>query len=74
VKEKKERRKNEPELPAFCDFQCPHASFPPADAVGACRREQGVYCTLFKEFNNKNAACIGHAPLVPKGRHNANPG
>ena len=42
----------------FCDFCCPHAAFPPVDAMGACRREAGVYCTLLKRYNNKNAACL----------------
>ncbi len=44
-------------LPKYCDFACRYASFAPADAVGACRREQAVYCTLLKEYNNKNASC-----------------
>lgn len=45
-------------LPFFCDFHCQYADFPPADAVGACRREQAVYCTLLKKFNNRNNKCI----------------
>ncbi len=45
------------DLPKYCDFSCRFASFAPADAVGACRREQAVYCTLLKEFNNKNSHC-----------------
>ncbi len=44
-------------LPKFCDYSCRYGSFAPADAVGACRREQAVYCKLLKEFNNKNAPC-----------------
>jgi len=46
-------------LPLFCDYQCPHAAFPPVDAVGACRREQAVWCGWFSEYNNKNARCLG---------------
>jgi hypothetical protein len=46
-------------LPMFCDFSCPHASFSPADATGACRREQAVRCILFGKFNNKHAICLG---------------
>ncbi|MEK9137204.1 MAG: hypothetical protein AAB393_08780, partial [Bacteroidota bacterium] len=42
-------------LPMFCDYMCVHASFPPPDAVGACRKEVAVYCTLLKKYNNKNA-------------------
>jgi nitrite reductase/ring-hydroxylating ferredoxin subunit len=45
-------------LPAFCDNSCPHARFAPTEASGACRREQAVYCALFKKYNNKNSACL----------------
>ena len=45
-------------LPVYCDFSCAYASFPPADAVGACRREQGVYCNFMGRYNNKNAGCL----------------
>ncbi|MFN0157868.1 MAG: hypothetical protein ACKVRP_07335 [Bacteroidota bacterium] len=47
------------DLPLFCDYTCRHAEFAPADASGACRREQAVYCALFKKFNNKNNRCLG---------------
>jgi hypothetical protein len=46
------------DLPDFCDFDCPHASFPLRDSIGACRREQAVYCTLFKQLNNKHTSCL----------------
>ena len=49
-------------LPVYCDFSCPHAAFPPGDAVGACRREVGVYCSLLNRYNNKNAACVATKP------------
>ena len=45
------------DLPLYCDYSCPHASFAPADATGACRKEQGVYCGLLRAFNNKNSLC-----------------
>jgi len=45
-------------LPDFCDFDCKFASFPEVDAVGACRREQGIFCTLFNRYNNKNNKCL----------------
>jgi hypothetical protein len=48
--------------PPFCDFACPYATFPPADAVGACRREAGVFCSLLKRYNNKNATCLVTKP------------
>ena len=44
-------------LPLYCDYQCPHASFAPADATGACRRELGVFCNLLGRFNTKNSPC-----------------
>lgn len=45
-------------LPEYCDFDCPHASFTPADASGACRRDQAVWCVLLGRYNNKNARCL----------------
>jgi hypothetical protein len=45
------------DLPKYCDFICPQASFAPNDAVGACRREMAVYCNLLARYNNKNAHC-----------------
>ncbi len=45
-------------VPAFCDYSCPHAAFAPNDASGACRREQAVYCSLVRKYNNKNARCL----------------
>jgi hypothetical protein len=55
---KKKAGQRKVRLPAFCDFSCPHARFAPAESVGACRREQAVYCGLFKRYNNKNSACL----------------
>jgi hypothetical protein len=46
-----------PDLPRYCDYTCPHASFAPNDTVGACRRELAVYCNLLARYNNKNAHC-----------------
>ena len=48
-------------LPDFCDFKCVYAAFAPADAVGACRRDQAVYCSLLKKFNAKNGRCLAKA-------------
>lgn len=48
-----------PDYPLLCDFSCPNADFAPGEAVGACRREQAVFCTLFRRFNNKHSACLG---------------
>ena len=46
------------ELPVFCDYTCTYAAFAPDDAIGACRKELAVYCTLLEQFNNKNSRCI----------------
>jgi len=46
-------------LPQFCDFSYRHAEFARPDAVGACRKELAVYCTLYKIHNNKNSSCTG---------------
>ena len=44
--------------PLFCDFSCRYASFGKRDVSGACRREQAVYCTILKKYNNKNNKCL----------------
>jgi hypothetical protein len=45
-------------LHMFCDFSCPYAEFAPPQAVGACRREQAVYCAFYREFNSKHSFCL----------------
>lgn len=58
AKKKIDGKKAEPsDLPKFCDYTCKFASFAPNDAVGACRREQAVYCNHLETYNNKNAPC-----------------
>lgn len=44
-------------LPLYCDYSCEHARFAAEDAVGACRREVGVLCTILNAYVNKNAFC-----------------
>jgi hypothetical protein len=56
------------DLPEFCDYLCPHADFAPADASGACRRDQAVYCRLFRAFHNKNQTCLGRLAPARKRR------
>jgi hypothetical protein len=58
------------DFPLYCDFLCPFASFPPADAVGAClhakvsfgtqacRREQAVYCQYAEKFATQSSTCL----------------
>ncbi len=45
-------------LPAFCDYHCPYAAFAGPDAVGACRRELAVYCTIAGAYVTKNSPCV----------------
>ncbi|MAT39689.1 MAG: hypothetical protein CL946_08815 [Ectothiorhodospiraceae bacterium] len=44
--------------PMYCDYSCEHAEFPEPDAVGACRRDQGVWCKEAKKYNTKNKKCF----------------
>lgn len=53
-----------PAFPLFCDFSCPHAGFAPGDVVGACRREQAVYCAFFRRLNDKNSLCLNRKQSV----------
>ncbi|MBN2448421.1 MAG: hypothetical protein JXO22_16965 [Phycisphaerae bacterium] len=45
------------DIPEFCDYDCPHADFPPAETAGICRTMSGVWCKKLKELVNKNVAC-----------------
>ncbi len=49
--------KMSPDIPEFCDFDCPHADFPPADTAGLCRTMSAVWCKQLGELANKNASC-----------------
>jgi len=56
----KKKKEGEPELsslPLFCDYSCRYAAFPPVSAVGACRREQAVFCSILKTYRRKNDRC-----------------
>jgi hypothetical protein len=44
-------------IPDFCDYDCPHAAFPPAETAGICRTMSGVWCRKLSELTRKNAAC-----------------
>jgi hypothetical protein len=46
--------------PEFCDFDCPHADFPPANTAGICRTMSAVWCRKLKELVNKNTPCEWH--------------
>jgi hypothetical protein len=45
-------------LPVYCDFNCAYSSFASPEAVGACRRDQAVYCTLLDTYNMKHSMCL----------------
>lgn len=45
------------QIPEICDFDCPHADFPPADTAGICRTMSAVWCKKLSELTNKNMAC-----------------
>lgn len=45
-------------LPMFCDYTCKFAEFSDPNAIGACRKELAVWCSLLKKNNNKNNKCL----------------
>jgi len=44
-------------VPDFCDFDCPHAGFPPAETAGICRTMSAVWCKRLKRLASKNTRC-----------------
>jgi len=42
----------------YCDFDCPHADFPPAETAGICRTMAAVWCRKLKALVNKNGPCL----------------
>jgi len=54
----KKTKESAKDFPLFCDYLCKHASFGKKGVSGACRREQAVYCTFLKKYNNKNNRCL----------------
>ena len=44
-------------IPEICDYDCPHADFPPAATAGICRTMSAVWCKKLKELVNKNLPC-----------------
>lgn len=44
--------------PLYCDYSCPHADFSDPCAVGACRRDVGVWCRKAERLHNKHARCL----------------
>jgi len=47
----------QPEIPAICGFDCPHAAFPPAESAGICRTMSAVWCGKLTALVNKNVPC-----------------
>lgn len=50
--------KYDSDYPEYCDYSCPYAGFADAAAVGACRRDVGVWCEAAGRHNNKHTRCI----------------
>jgi len=46
-----------PSIPEICDYDCPHADFPPAATAGICRTMSAVWCRKLDELVNKNLPC-----------------
>ena len=42
----------------YCNYTCGYSRFAPPDSSGACRKEEAVWCSLVKKYNNKNNKCI----------------
>lgn len=45
-------------IPLYCDFSCEHAAFSDPCAVGACRRDVGVWCNAARRYHTKHARCL----------------
>ena len=58
AKRKKISNTEKKSLPMFCDYTCKFAEFSDPNAIGACRKELAVWCSLLKKYNNKNNKCI----------------
>lgn len=63
VRSKRDEGKDENKAAAetyqdYCDFSCPHAAFSDPCAVGACRRDIGVWCRKAGRYHNKHARCL----------------
>jgi len=58
-------------IPEFCDFDCPHADFPPADTAGICRTMSAVWCGKLKALTNKNMPCEWKKSEGTKGKRKA---
>ena len=48
------------DFPMFCDYSCKQSAFSDPAAIGACRKELGVWCKYFNRYNNKNNKCFGY--------------
>jgi hypothetical protein len=48
-------------MPIWCDFSCPHASWPDEEALdgsGSCRTFIAVHCKKYDQLIEKNAPCL----------------
>ena len=65
--EKPRRMAAKDTLPEYCDFSCPHSAFSDPCAVGACRRDVGVWCGKAKRLHSKHARCLFRPPVTNEG-------
>ncbi len=58
ARQKEHKAERGEEFPLYCDYSCPHADFSDPCAVGACRRDVGVWCVKAQRLHNKHARCL----------------
>jgi hypothetical protein len=58
LKSKGMRKLKIKDIPNYCDYSCKYAEFSDPTAIGACRKELAVWCTLLEKFNSKNQKCL----------------
>ena len=57
------KKKTEDKYPHYCDYSCRYSAFSDPCAVGACRRDVGVWCGKARRLHSKHAPCL----FRPKG-------
>lgn len=46
------------EFPQYCDYSCKFSAFADPCAVGACRRDVGVWCSRANRLHSKHTKCL----------------
>jgi hypothetical protein len=52
------------EFPQYCDYSCRYSAFSDPCAVGACRRDVGVWCSKAQRLHSKHARCLFRPQFV----------